>query len=511
MATAARRQAESEVAKAQEELRVMQRDADASAAMVKETRREVDRADREVETAREELAAAQAEQEAMQAEIGMARESLAQAEAEITSAQADVAYWDEELKREKQLLDVGAVSTEEYQREEAAAKTARAKLSQAQSMVGERRQAIAAAEARSRQAAADVSAARKRIGAMEAERSKAEAGGERAQAEAEAAAARVERARAEIRSAEAMRDERSAGVRAASARVGEAQSGIGERAAGLAVARTVRGYTEIRATRPGVVTQRLVSPGVLVSPGTPILRVAEIGRVRLQAYVAEKDLRLLHRGDRVEATSPKLPDGKLSAQITSIFPAADPTTRTSIVEAVVDNAEQHLYPGDAVTMRLFGPSEVGVLAVPNSALITQTEAKGGPSSGQRPTVWLAAEGKVDPNAKPVYTCVMHPEIRADKPGTCPKCGMDLVPEETALGAGVKVARRVPVTLGATDGERTVVLTGVREGDEVIVKGHDNLHEGDAVFAVAWGERGPQTLPPAPTMGSGAEPSGLSEP
>lgn len=29
----------------------------------------------------------------------------------------------------------------------------------------------------------------------------------------------------------------------------------------------------------------------------------------------------------------------------------------------------------------------------------------------------------------VYTCPMHPEIRSDKPGSCPKCGMFLVPEE----------------------------------------------------------------------------------
>jgi hypothetical protein len=25
-----------------------------------------------------------------------------------------------------------------------------------------------------------------------------------------------------------------------------------------------------------------------------------------------------------------------------------------------------------------------------------------------------------------YTCVMHPEVNSDKPGKCPKCGMDLV-------------------------------------------------------------------------------------
>lgn len=29
-----------------------------------------------------------------------------------------------------------------------------------------------------------------------------------------------------------------------------------------------------------------------------------------------------------------------------------------------------------------------------------------------------------------YTCPMHPEVHAMKPGQCPKCGMALVPEAT---------------------------------------------------------------------------------
>ncbi len=28
--------------------------------------------------------------------------------------------------------------------------------------------------------------------------------------------------------------------------------------------------------------------------------------------------------------------------------------------------------------------------------------------------------------KEVYTCPMHSEVNSDKPGKCPKCGMDLV-------------------------------------------------------------------------------------
>ncbi|HEX7411981.1 MAG TPA: heavy metal-binding domain-containing protein [Bacteroidales bacterium] len=41
----------------------------------------------------------------------------------------------------------------------------------------------------------------------------------------------------------------------------------------------------------------------------------------------------------------------------------------------------------------------------------------------------AAESKAAEKA--IYTCTMHPEVRSDKPGKCPKCGMELVKMETA--------------------------------------------------------------------------------
>ena len=34
--------------------------------------------------------------------------------------------------------------------------------------------------------------------------------------------------------------------------------------------------------------------------------------------------------------------------------------------------------------------------------------------------------KVKTEGITAYTCTMHPEVVSDKPGKCPKCGMDLV-------------------------------------------------------------------------------------
>ena len=57
---------------------------------------------------------------------------------------------------------------------------------------------------------------------------------------------------------------------------------------------------------------------------------------------------------------------------------------------------------------------------------------------------LFAEGAFDPGAESFeagalrsetrYACPMHPEVVQEEPGTCPKCGMDLIPREGAAGA-----------------------------------------------------------------------------
>src|SRR5664279_2050980 len=36
--------------------------------------------------------------------------------------------------------------------------------------------------------------------------------------------------------------------------------------------------------------------------------------------------------------------------------------------------------------------------------------------------------------KEIWTCSMHPQIRMDKPGKCPICGMDLIPLVTDGGS-----------------------------------------------------------------------------
>ncbi|MDC0936958.1 efflux RND transporter periplasmic adaptor subunit, partial [Pirellulales bacterium] len=56
-----------------------------------------------------------------------------------------------------------------------------------------------------------------------------------------------------------------------------------------------------------------------------------------------------------------------------------------------------------------------------------------------PTTEIAAVepgATASPNAPSIWTCAMHPQIRRDGPGSCPICGMDLVPVKKSI-AGVR--------------------------------------------------------------------------
>ncbi len=71
-----------------------------------------------------------------------------------------------------------------------------------------------------------------------------------------------------------------------------------------------------------------------------------------------------------------------------------------------------------------------------------------------------------------YTCVMHPEIQASKPGKCPKCGMNLIKENTKSTRKGVVKKQVPkaVVKKAVPVKTTVVE--VTEATEEVHQNHN---------------------------------------
>jgi hypothetical protein len=200
--------------------------------------------------------------------------------------------------------------------------------------------------------------------------------------------------------------------------------------------------------------------------------------IRMQASVPQELAASVHVGSAVTVL---FGSKSRRAEVTSIFPQADPTTRTFTVEALIRNPEHSILPGSFASMRIETSAPAPGLSVRSEAI--QTDAVGGKF------VWIVTTKKGTGTVTD-WTCPMHTQVSMHGPGKCPICGMPLVPR--SRGGTLMASRRTVVT-GENDGAFTTIAQGIEEGDLVIWAGLDNLVEGAAVEVTPWGQGGPTRI------------------
>jgi membrane fusion protein, multidrug efflux system len=106
-------------------------------------------------------------------------------------------------------------------------------------------------------------------------------------------------------------------------------------------------YLQIRAPFDGRVTLRNEHPGALVGPNStqPIVRVEKVSRLRLVLPVPENYVGGTVQGAKVQFTVPAYPGEKFAGTIARIADSLDVKTRTMPVELDVINASGRLAPG----------------------------------------------------------------------------------------------------------------------------------------------------------------------
>lgn len=180
-------------------------------------------------------------------------------------------------------------------------------------------------------------------------------------AEAQAAAEEAERqyrrqselaaqqliARSQLDSARATRD-------AAQARVALVRAQLGERV--------------IRAPFAGRLGIRQVSPGALVTPGTPIATLDDLSRVYVDFPVPEALLARLTPGLRISGTSVAYPGRVFEGTVRAVDARVDPSTRAVTVRGEFANPDRALRPGMLVTVQLM-QAERRALLVPEIAIV----------------------------------------------------------------------------------------------------------------------------------------------
>lgn len=143
------------------------------------------------------------------------------------------------------------------------------------------------------------------------------------------------------------------------------------------VAGAQKGYTVISAPFDGVVTARYADPGALLQAATgnqtgsmPIVRVSQVDRLRIYAYVDQRDASFIKVGDPVQIVIPEQPGKNIAAKISRLANQLDSTTRTLLTEIDIDNDKVAIIPGSYVRVELKtrAPSMV---EIPSEAIVVQ--------------------------------------------------------------------------------------------------------------------------------------------
>lgn len=137
----------------------------------------------------------------------------------------------------------------------------------------------------------------------------------------------------------------------------------------------LRTYQQLRAPYDGTITARFADPGALMQAATtnqtsslPVLTISDNSRLRIGAYVEQRDVAAVQIGGPAEIIDASNPDRKMSAKISRTAGTLDPRTRTLFIEIDVDNKNDFLLPGSFAYVSISVPLP-GYTQIPASALL----------------------------------------------------------------------------------------------------------------------------------------------
>ena len=127
-------------------------------------------------------------------------------------------------------------------------------------------------------------------------------------------------------------------------------------------------FVTVRSPFPGVLLERLVTPGTAVTPGAPMFVVSDISRLWAIAEIDEVHLRELAVGRTADMTLPAYADERVPVTISFIGQTVNPETRRVTVRCVVENAGGRLKPQMYASVRIPLGSARDALVLPADAV-----------------------------------------------------------------------------------------------------------------------------------------------
>jgi RND family efflux transporter MFP subunit len=128
----------------------------------------------------------------------------------------------------------------------------------------------------------------------------------------------------------------------------------------------------IEAPVAGVISKKYVDEGNMVGPSTPLVRIVQMGTLKVLGGVSERYLQKLIPGKTpVLIKTDAYPEDEINGTVYKVGVAVDPATRTAEVEIRVPNEDMRLKPGMFARMTIVIGQKENATIVPDSALIRQ--------------------------------------------------------------------------------------------------------------------------------------------
>jgi cobalt-zinc-cadmium efflux system membrane fusion protein len=167
----------------------------------------------------------------------------------------------------------------------------------------------------------------------------------------------------------------------------------------------------------GIVVERNATLGATVGTDATVFKVIDTSRVWIDANVFEKDLERVKPGQEVGVTVPAYPGSRFAGRVILVASVVNPETRTVQVRTEVANSDGRLKPDMFANVEIVTDIHRSAISVPQTAVL---------EDGGKSVVFVANGGD--------YT-------------------------------------RREVTVGVQSGDRVEIVDGLRDGDQVVVKGN----------------------------------------
>jgi RND family efflux transporter MFP subunit len=184
--------------------------------------------------------------------------------------------------------------------------------------------------------------------------------------------------------------------------------------------------TSIVAPFSGVVSKKMVDLGSMVMPGTPIVELTDISSLKLSVSVPERDILKFQKGQKVVANADVYSDVDFNGVISNIAVQADASHNFKVQSTVKNSTVNRLMAGMYGSVSLSNSKSTTALSVPRKALV---------GSSKSPKVYVVRNGK---------------------------------------------ARLTSFNAGTSDGEYIEVVSGLNQGDQIVIKGQVNLQDNSNV-------------------------------